>query len=78
MALGMDLANPRRRGAAMATFSLSFQMGNGIGSVLAGTLVTVAGYRSMYVGACLILLCGLALVVANWPKLGQVSVLPAT
>jgi len=74
MALGMDLANPLRRGAAMATFSLSFQMGNGIGSVLAGTLVTLAGYRSMYVGAAIILTCGLALVLASWPRLSYVAV----
>ena len=72
MALGMDLADPRRRGAAMATFSLSFQMGNGIGSVLAGTLVTIAGYRSMYVGSVTILACGLLLALANWQRLAHV------
>ena len=78
MALGMDLANPLRRGAAMATFSLSFQMGNGIGSVLAGALVTLTGYRGMYAGAAIILGCGLALVLASWPKLARVAPLPAT
>jgi MFS family permease len=78
MALGMDLANPLRRGAAMATFSLSFQMGNGIGSVLAGALVTLSGYRSMYVGAAVMLACGLALVFASWPKLERVTAIPLT
>jgi MFS family permease len=72
MALGMDLANPRRRGAAMATFSLSFQMGNGIGSVLAGSLISLSGFRAMYLGSIAILAGGLALTLATWPRLAHV------
>jgi predicted MFS family arabinose efflux permease len=72
MALGMDLADPRRRGAAMATFSLSFQMGNGIGSVMAGSLITLVGYQGMYAGSIVVLVCGLGLALANWRRLAHV------
>lgn len=72
MALGMDLADPRRRGAAMATFSLSFQVGAGLGAVLAGSLVTIAGYRSMYLSSIGLLVCGIGLAFANWRKLSSV------
>jgi MFS family permease len=72
MALGMDLADPRRRGAAMATFSLSYQLGAGLGAVLAGLLATLTGYHGMYVASIGILACGLALTLANWPKLARV------
>ena len=34
-ALAMDMANPARRGKAMATFSISFQLGVGIGAIIA-------------------------------------------
>jgi MFS family permease len=72
MALAMDLANPLRRGAAMATYSLSFQMGAGIGSVLAGGLVTAVGFRGMYWGSMLILAGGLLLALANWRRIAHV------
>jgi MFS family permease len=73
MALGMDLANPKRRGAAMATFSLSFQMGNGIGSLLAGALITWVGYAGMYAGSIVILVGGLCLALLNWRRLATLE-----
>jgi MFS family permease len=73
MALGMDLADSSRRGAAMATFSLSFQMGNGIGSVLAGALITAVGYGGMYAGSIVILLGGLGLALFNWRRLATLT-----
>jgi MFS family permease len=72
MALSMDLADSRRRGAAMATFSLSFQMGGGIGALLAGSLITLSGYRAMYVGSLTVLALGLGLALANWRRLSQI------
>ncbi|HTE85925.1 MAG TPA: MFS transporter [Dehalococcoidia bacterium] len=72
MALGMDLADPRRRGAAMATFSLSFQMGSGIGSLMAGSLITFVGFQGMYAGSIAVLTCGLGLALANWRRLAGV------
>lgn len=72
MALAMDLADPRRRGTAMATYSLSYQMGVGIGSVVAGALVTTVGFRGMYLGAMAMLCCGLLLALTSWHRIGQV------
>jgi hypothetical protein len=61
----------------MATFSLSFQMGNGIGSVLAGALITAVGYGGMYAGSIIILFGGLGLALLNWRRLASVAPLPA-
>ncbi len=72
MALGMDLADPRRRGSAMATFSLSYQVGAGIGALLAGSMITLSGYRGMYLTSIGILGFGLLLAFVNWQKLASV------
>ena len=63
MALAMDLANPRSRGHAMATFSMSFQLGNGAGAIIAGYLADVVGFRGMYAGAIAITIAGFALLL---------------
>jgi MFS family permease len=68
-ALAMDLANPASRGRAMATFSLSFQLGAGLGALLAGGLADLAGYRAMYLGAMAIVASAMALLVLNWKSL---------
>lgn len=61
-ALAMDLANTRFRGQAMATFSLSFQLGVGLGAILAGALADLFGLRGMYVGSMAITCAGLGLL----------------
>ena len=71
LGLAVDMAHPQRRGAAMGTFTISFQLGTGIGSILAGALVSLAGYRSMYAGALVILMFGLLLGVKNWALLSH-------
>ena len=68
-ALAMDLANPARRGKAMATFSISFQLGVGVGSIIAGGLGDLFGYRGMYVGSLVIIAGGMALLAASWKSL---------
>jgi MFS family permease len=68
-ALAMDLADPARRGKAMATFSISFQLGVGIGAIIAGGLADTLGYRGMYAGAIAIITGGLILVLYNWKSL---------
>ncbi len=69
MALAMDFAPHGSRGRAMATFSMSYQMGGGIGSVLAGTLADMFGLRSMYVGALTVTALGAGLLGATWREL---------
>ena len=64
MALAMDLADPRSRGHAMATFSMSFQLGNGTGAIIAGTLADLVGFRGMYAGAIAITIAGVGLLAS--------------
>jgi MFS family permease len=68
-ALAMDLASPQSRGKSMATFSISFQLGAGIGAFLAGALVDTVGFRGMYGGAIVITLLGLVLLAFIWRML---------
>jgi predicted MFS family arabinose efflux permease len=66
MALAIDRAPPARRGAAMATYSLAFQLGFGSGGLLWGTLVDTTGYEVMYVAAAVAPLLGLGLLARSW------------
>ena len=69
MALAMDFAPHGGRGRAMATFSMSYQMGGGLGAVLAGTLADMFGLRSMYIGALAVTALGAGLLGASWRQL---------
>ena len=68
-ALAMDLANPRSRGRAMATFSISYQIGAGVGAIFAGALADLVGLRGMYFGSAAITLVGFALLGSAWKSL---------
>jgi MFS family permease len=68
-ALAIDLINPRSRGRGMATFSVSYQIGAGIGAIISGALADWVGYRGMYAGSIAITLAGLALLAAAWRML---------
>ena len=68
-ALAMDLANPAGRGKAMATFSVSFQLGAGIGAIFAGAIADLAGYRFMYVGSIAIIGLGFVVLALSWRAL---------
>lgn len=48
LALAVERANPRRRGKAMATFSIAYPLSYGLGSLFAGGAVAVAGYAGMF------------------------------
>jgi predicted MFS family arabinose efflux permease len=69
LALAMEKAPLERRGRAMASFSVSFPLSNGVGALLCGTAVDVAGYSSMYFVAAAFCAAGLALTVKNWATL---------
>jgi MFS family permease len=51
-ALVIDRAAPARRGAALATYTMGFQIGSGIGSALWGNVIQYFGYVTMFV-SCL-------------------------
>jgi MFS family permease len=65
-ALAMDLANPRFRGQAMATYSISYQIGAGVGSIIAGALADLVGLRGMYAGSIVITTTGIGLLAYAW------------
>jgi MFS family permease len=69
MALAMERADPSRPGRAMATFSTAFQVGAGFGSLIVGTIVQLAGYRSMYVAMIVVVAAGLIITSVNWSNL---------
>ena len=48
LALAVERADPRRRGKAMATFSVAYPLSYGVGSLITGSAVEVAGYSSMF------------------------------
>jgi MFS family permease len=53
----------------MATFSLSYQLGAGVGAILSGALADLAGLRGMYAGSIVITVIGLALLAGVWKLL---------
>jgi MFS family permease len=73
LAFAIDLANPARRGRAMATYSLSNQVGFGIGAPIWGVLIVVAGYRGMFAGAAACACVGLASVVVAGRRVKSLS-----
>jgi len=66
MALAIDRADPRRMGAAMATYSLGFQLGLGAGAAAWGVLIDAVGYPGPYVGAIALQIALLALLAVSW------------
>jgi predicted MFS family arabinose efflux permease len=50
----------------MATFSISFQMGAGLGAIIAGGLADAVGFRGMYAGSIVITLLGLCVLASTW------------
>lgn len=68
-ALAMDLSDPRSRGRSMATFSVSFQIGAGVGAIIAGALADLVGMRGMYAGSIVITLAGFGLLAGAWKLL---------
>lgn len=65
-ALAMEAAPADRRGQAMATFTMTFQIGVGFGGVLAGWLADMIGLRHMYLGPLAVTLVGVGVLVACW------------
>jgi predicted MFS family arabinose efflux permease len=65
-ALAIDRSHPDKRGKAMATFSLSFQMGSFVGGLMGGFLIDALGYRAFYAGAAIPSVMAMGLLMANW------------
>ncbi|MDH3445435.1 MAG: MFS transporter [Deltaproteobacteria bacterium] len=65
LALAMERADPNRRGKAMATFSVSYPLAYGVGSLLTGAAVEAAGYSGMFLVLGALQVMGLLFVVAR-------------
>jgi len=63
MALAMDRAEPGRMGAAMATYSLGFQLGFGGGAAIWGATITAAGFSQTFLVAIVAQVALIALLV---------------
>ncbi len=48
LAVAVERADPRRRGKAMATFSMAYPLSYGLGSLIIGSAVEIAGYVGMF------------------------------
>jgi predicted MFS family arabinose efflux permease len=59
-ALAIDLVRPERRGAGMATFTSSFELGIGSGSIVMGLVAGATGYSVMFAICALFPLAALA------------------
>ena len=69
MALAIEQAPAERRGRSMASFSVAFPLSNGVGALINGLLVNLAGYRWMFAIAAIVCATGISLTVRNWSKL---------
>lgn len=67
-ALAADRAAPARRGAAMATYTMGFQLGSGVGAVFWGTTIQNFGYHVMYGWTFVPLLGAIALALFDRGK----------
>ena len=70
MALAMDRSEPGRMGAAMATYSLGFQLGLGGGAAVWGLVISAVGFSQSFVVAIGTEVVLIALLLYSWNNLG--------
>lgn len=66
--IAMKRATPERRGRFMATFSVAYPLGYGIGALITGWSVELWGYSSTFLLLALLGSSGLFLTLANWKE----------
>jgi MFS family permease len=69
LALAVERADPRRRGKAMATFSVAYPLSYGVGSLITGSAVEVAGYAGMFLVLAAVQALGLVFALINGANL---------
>lgn len=67
--VAMKRATPARRGRFMATFSVAYPLGYGIGALITGWAVELFGYSATYFFLGVLGVGGLAVTLANWQEL---------
>jgi len=71
LALAVERADPKRRGKQMATFSIAYPLSYGVGSLITGGAIDVAGYLGMFLLLAATQAAGLAFALANSRKLAS-------
>jgi MFS family permease len=69
LALALERADPARRGQVIATYSMAYPLSAGVGSLLAGVAIQVAGYFWMFLFVAALNIPGLIVTCKNWPGL---------
>ena len=65
LALALEHANPERRGQVIATYSMAYPLSAGVGSMLAGSAIQIAGYTWMFFFIAMINIPGLWITLKN-------------
>jgi MFS family permease len=65
LALAVERADPKRRGKQMATFSVAYPLSYGIGSLITGSAIDIAGYIGMFLLLAAIQAGGLIFIVGR-------------
>ncbi|HSQ11875.1 MAG TPA: MFS transporter [Candidatus Deferrimicrobium sp.] len=69
LALAVERADPQRRGKQMATFSVAYPLSYGVGSLITGSAIDIAGYIGMFLLLAAIQAAGLLFAVGRGAKL---------
>ena len=64
--IAMNRATPERRGRFMASFSMAYPLGYGLGAFITGSAIDVIGYSSTYLLLAVLGAVGLLLTMVNW------------
>ena len=64
--IAMNRATPERRGRFMASFSMAYPLGYGLGAFITGSAIDVIGYSSTYLLLAVLGAVGLLLTMINW------------
>lgn len=73
MAIAMERSKPNRRGSAMATYSMGYQVGLGLGAAAWGLLIDAYGFPSPFIAALLLQAVIAGLVVLRRSELAAAS-----
>lgn len=69
LALAVERADPQRRGKQMATFSVAYPLSYGVGSVVTGSAIDLAGYTGMFLLLAAVQIGGLIFALGRRAKL---------
>lgn len=69
LALALEHANPERRGQVISTYSMAYPLSAGVGSLVTGGAIQLAGYFWMFLLVAALNIPGLIVTLKNWSRL---------